>query len=398
LSLTATLRRLLGGERPPKARRWEIGGGSPTEYEWLEGDYRWFRQDELVRRCILVNAFFSTMASGFDTVLEASKPGINVRDYSFVKERIDEFNRRVNLDLALFIAQVKRSIYGRAGFEIVLRSDGSPSRLIPLRSESLKPRLDNSWNLIGFDYQGRKALYSPEEILYFVNLPLEADCLGLSDIEPIRAVCRARHELLREDFPEIIRTLWAPYIILRADTRGLAADEVDQVMAELAEVLKAGRSIVVNESVDAQVIPLTPDIRGLVELLDRLDQAIIANFAIPRLLLGRPVENRATAYAELEAYIHGPIAHIRRYLKREVERQWYYRWTKWILNEFGFEYEEPPVAVKHRWRPFRLRDLYEMMRGISLLWSRGEGPLAGRLEKVWELMGWDPSELEEEER
>ncbi len=393
MSLMAALKRLLGGDRPPKAERWGVGG---PIYEWLEGDYRWFRQDELVHRCILVNAFFSTMASGFDTVLEASRPGVDVADYRFVKERIDEFNRRVNLDLALFIAQVKRSIYGRAGFEIVLRADGSPSRLLPLRSESLRPRLDESWNLIGFDYQGRGGFYTPDEVLYFVNLPLEADMIGVSDIEPIRAVCRARHELLREDFPEIIRSLWAPYIILRADTRGLAADEVDRALEELVEVLEAGKSIVVNESVEAQVVPLSPDIRGLVELLDRLDQAIIANFAVPRLLLGRPVENRATAYAELEAYINGPIAHIRRYLKREVERQWYQRWTRWILSERGLDAESPPVMVKHRWRPLRLRDLYEVMRGVSLLWGRGEGPLAGRLEKVWELLGWDPSELGEE--
>ncbi|RJS86782.1 phage portal protein [Candidatus Bathyarchaeota archaeon] len=393
MSLMAALRRLLGGERPPKAGRWgvELHG-----YDWPEGDHRWFRQDELVRRCILVNAFFSTMASGFDTVLEASRPGVDVADYRFVKEEIDEFNRRVNLDLTLFIAQVKRSIYGRAGFEIVLRADGSPSRLLPLRSGSLRPRLDESWNLIGFDYQGRRGFYTPDEVLYFVNLPLEADLVGLSDIEPIRAVCKARHELLREDFPEIIRSLWAPYIILRADTRGLSADEVDRVLEELVEVLEAGKSIVVNESVEAQVVPLSPDIRGLVELLDRLDQAIIANFAVPRLLLGRPVENRATAYAELEAYIHGPIAHIRRYLKREVERQWYQRWTRWILGERGLDAENPPVVVKHRWRPLRLRDLYEVMRGVSLLWGRGEGPLAGRLEKVWELLGWDPSELGEE--
>ena len=393
MSLMAALKRLLGGERPPKAGRWgvELHG-----YDWPEGDHRWFRQDELVRRCILVNAFFSTMASGFDTVLEASRPGVDVADYRFVKEEIDEFNRRVNLDLTLFIAQVKRSIYGRAGFEIVLRADGSPSRLLPLRSGSLRPRLDESWNLIGFDYQGRRGFYTPDEVLYFVNLPLEADLVGLSDIEPIRAVCKARHELLREDFPEIIRSLWAPYIILRADTRGLSADEVDRVLEELVGVLEAGKSIVVNESVEAQVVPLSPDIRGLVELLDRLDQAIIANFAVPRLLLGRPVENRATAYAELEAYIHGPIAHIRRYLKREVERQWYQRWTRWILSERGLDAENPPVVVKHRWRPLRLRDLYEMMRGVSLLWGRGEGPLAGRLEKVWELLGWDPSELGEE--
>jgi hypothetical protein len=64
-----------------------------------------------------------------------------------------------------------------------------------------------------------------------------------------------------------------------------------------------------------------------------LEQAITANFGIPRFLLGRPIENRATAYAELEAYVAGPIAHIQRYLKREMERQWYDRWTAKILQD-----------------------------------------------------------------
>lgn len=112
MSLVTALSRLFGGERPPKAGRWGLRAPSSTSIRGLEGDYRWFREDELVRRCILVNAF-STMASGFDTFLEASGPGVEVDDYRFVKEGVDEFNRRVNLDLALFIAQVKRSIYGR---------------------------------------------------------------------------------------------------------------------------------------------------------------------------------------------------------------------------------------------------------------------------------------------
>ncbi len=43
----------------------------------------------------------------------------------------------------------------------------------------------------------------------------------------------------------------------------------------------------------------------------------------------------------------------------------------------------------------RVADVYEMAKAVSALWgSHGMGALSGRLDKAWEMMGWDPSELE----
>ena len=397
------MRRLLFGEaRKPKARR--LGESSTLTgrdyYAGMNEDYRWFRQDELVRRCITTNAFYATLTEGFETVLEPTSEDVDPEDYTYVKDTIDEYNRRINLDQVLFVAQVKRSIYGRAGFEIVLNDDESPAWLLSLQSARLKPRLNQSWELEAYQYEGRADFYAPGEVLYFTNLGLEADHDGLSDVEPVRSVCRARHELLREDFPEIARTLWAPYVVLQADTSGLSGEEADKVVEGLAEVARAGKSIAVNESVKATVVDLSPDVEGLSKLLGHLEQAITGNFGTPRFLIGRPIENRATAYAELEAYVQGPVASAQRYLKREIERQWYDRWTLKALEDEGErvpEGGEPPVRVKHRWSPVRTSDVYEMAKAVAVLWSAGNGALAGRLEKAWELMGWDPTELEEEE-
>lgn len=98
------------------------------------------------------------------------------------------------MDLALFVAQVKRSVYGKAGFEIVLDENETPSRLISLQSDRLKPNVSEDWELAGFRYEGRDGFYQPEEVLYFVNLPLEADHEGLSDIEADVDTCQARHD------------------------------------------------------------------------------------------------------------------------------------------------------------------------------------------------------------
>ena len=285
LGLIPWARRLLLGEaRPPKAKRYGPTSTRTTStyYEGMPEGYRWFRRDELLRKCVVTNAYFATMSAGFETVLEATGDA-DPEDYAFVKERVDEFNKRVNMDLILFVAQVKRSIHGKAGFEIVLDGDRDPSRLISLQSDRLKPNVSKDWRLTGFRYEGRDGFYDPEEVLYFVNLQLEADYEGLGDVEPVVNICRARYELLGENFPEIVRTLWAPYVVLRADTAGLSKEDADRAVDDLADVVRAGKSIAVNESVEADVVDHTPDISGLCELLDRLDQAINANFGTPPL-------------------------------------------------------------------------------------------------------------------
>ena len=109
--LAPILRRMLrGAVHPPKAKR-HHEASTPTAssyYEGMHGDYRWFRQDELVRRCVLVNAFFATMASGFETVLEATREGVDAGDYAYVKKRVDQANKAVNLDQALFVGVLQR--------------------------------------------------------------------------------------------------------------------------------------------------------------------------------------------------------------------------------------------------------------------------------------------------
>ena len=401
--LVPAFRRFLYGEaRGPKAKRYgeTTTPTTSTYYEGMPQDYRWFRQDELIRKCVVTNSYFATMTAGFETILEATQEDVDPEDYAFVKEGIDEFNKRVNMDLVLFAAQIKRSVYGKTGFEIVLEENDTPAWLLSLQSTKLKPNVNEDWELTGFKYEGRDGFYDPDEVLYFVNLGLEADHEGLSDVESVRSVCQARHDLLRENFPEIVRTVWAPYTILQADTSGLSKEEADKAIIDLAEVARAGKSIAVNESVTPTVVDMTPDIKGLCDLLEKLEQAIIGNFGTPRFLLGKPIENRATAYAELEAYVQGPITHIQRYFKREIERQWYDRWTRKILEDEDKkvpEGEDPPVLVKHRWNPVRVTDVYEMAKAVAVLHGRGTGPIGQRLEKAWEMMGWDPAELEEEE-
>jgi hypothetical protein len=100
-------RLILGSARSPKAKRYHETTTPTTSvyYEGMHGDYRWFRQDELVRRCVLVNAFFATMAVGFETVLEAAR-------YRDEKAGYDAYIIRQWLEPKLVLSDAIRELTG----------------------------------------------------------------------------------------------------------------------------------------------------------------------------------------------------------------------------------------------------------------------------------------------
>lgn len=375
-------------------------------YEGMHKYYRWFRQDEMVRRCLVVNAYFATLTAGFETELEAvgdlsdAEKERVVEKYGYVKEFVDEINKQVNLDSILFVSQIKRSIYGNAAWEIVTEKDGkTPAWLLSLESERIKPEIDeDTWELLSYKINNVPA-YEPEKVLYFTNMQLESDKVGLSDIEPVVDVLQCRHYLLREDFKHIVKRFWAPYVLLEADTAGFKTKaDKEQFVEDLSAKAKSGESLAFNASVKAQVVDFNINFGGLVQLMDKLEETVMRQFGTPRMLVGKAPENRATAYAELEAFVGGIITSIQRYFKRELERQWYDRLTALVLAKHKENVKEPPVLVKHVWKPVRTADVYQMASAVTALYGQGLGILAGREDIAAAMMGWDKERFKEEEQ
>jgi hypothetical protein len=129
-------------------------------------------------------------------------------------------------------------------------------------------------------------------------------------------------------------------------------------------------------------------------LMDKLDHIIIRNFATPRFLLNEPQVNRATAYAEFEAYISGKIAEIQRYFKRALEAQWYDRLVKLALKANGYV-GDVPVRVKHRWNTIRSSDYNDLVNAVNVLYGQGFGLLGEHPDLCFDMLGLDKSVLEE---
>jgi hypothetical protein len=316
--------------------------------------------------------------------------------YKYVKEYVDKINRQVNLDKNLFVTQIKRCIYGKAAFEIIYDTKGHPSWLLSLQSTQIKPDIEPSdWKLKQFKYNGQTDL-TIEETLYFLNLDLENNYEGLSDIEPIIHVCEARHDLMKYDLRKITKRAWAPFNILQADTNGMDDNEEDEFLQNLCNSAEAGESMGINKSVTATVIDPKINFTGLIALMDKLEDIIISAFGIPKFLLGRPIENRATAYAELEAYVSGPINNIQRQLKRDLESQWYPALVIKALAE-NHVTGDAPVRVKHNWKRIRTDDVYAMAAAVSSLYNNSIGILGSFPDIGFDMMGWDKKRLQEEQ-
>ncbi|MGC8850202.1 MAG: phage portal protein, partial [Candidatus Bathyarchaeia archaeon] len=365
-----------------------------TAYSGVDKYYREYRRDSLVRGCIDVLASFST-GRGFNIYAEPVDPGESPEEYRDLIAYVNEVNRRVNLDGVLHKTVIKAEIYGKAAFEIV-RDEGSgePLELLPLDSTRIKPEIDEeTWQLKSFKYGAMSGFYQPEEVLYFAYNVLEADLEGLSSIEPVLDALETRRILLSEALKEAARVLWAGIGIHQVDTSGLTDEEAQAALEAHVRQIKPGKHIVTNQKISVQMVDLKPDLEKLIAELEYLDQEIIGNFRVPRFLIGREKQfNRATAYAELEAFVNGPIADIQRWLRREIERQWYTPLTRLYLK-LGPE-ESLPVKVKHKWNPISTADYTELADAVAKLYGQGLGVVTRK--KAYEMLGFDPSELEEE--
>lgn len=283
---------------------------SDSFYKGLDDFYREYRRNFLVRGAVNARAFWVTK-EGFETVVEPvgkEKPAQSKMDE--LKAYVDRINAQVNLDSRLRLGLMKAMIWGKAGFEIEFQKQDAPwaagnepVRLHSLKSTSLIPEVDlNAWKLTSFEYDGKKAFYDPEEVLYFTRNEMDDDWQGLSDIEPVLAESTMDDRIIREDLLEAATTLWAGVgtILLdleKAAKAGITDDkDIDQIESDMRDELKPGKWLVADDLWKIDVHDLKPDLRQLLDVSDKLERRILGNIQVPRFMLNIEKElNRATS-------------------------------------------------------------------------------------------------------
>ena len=383
---------------------------SESSYRGMDDHYREYRRNFLVRGAINARAFWTTK-EGFETVVEpVGKENPAQSKMDELKAYVDRVNTKTNLDNRLRLALIKSMIWGKAGFEVEFQKQDAPwlagnepVRLNSLKSTLLLPEVDlESWKLTGFEYDGKKNFYDPEEVLFFVRGEMDDDWQGLSDVEPVLAESTMDDRIIREDLLEACTTLWAGVgtILLdleKAAKAGITSDsDIDQIESDMRDELKPGKWLVADDLWKIDVHDMKPDLRQLLDVSDKLERRILGNLQVPRFILNIEKElNRATAYAELEAFVEGAVTDDQRWLKRIIESQWYAPLTRQLLQLKPED--SPPMRVVHRWRQIRILDWLAMLDAGTKAYAEGTGPIDRA--KFYELMRdgqatkFDPEEL-----
>ena len=344
----------------PKVKRseWETGGLYSSS---TLGDYlKYYETISLVRQCINLRASFAT-SKGFFVEIQPLD-GDDPEEFAEVKKKIDEMNRKVNLDEIVYIAEIKREVFGYAGFEIV-KAKKEPVKLNPLQSTLLEPNLDEDWNLDYYIYDNNEEnQLKPEDIFFVGNDRLEGDPRGLSMIQPIVPAIKQKMEL-DEDVLAAAMRMWAPFVIAQVDTSMMTEAEEETKLNEIKNAIEPGVSLVTNKSIEFQVVHMTPDLQSLMLTRQSVDEEILGNFQIPKPLVSREKSlNRASLEYSLKALREAVINRVQRTLKREIERQLYDP----IVASMGLS---DKVRIKHTWKPVSIQDFVDMSKPVNDLYA-----------------------------
>jgi len=344
--------------------------------------WEYYKSTGVLRKCINMVANFTTRA-GFETTVRClnEKDDPEKEEYQNVKRQIDELNRVVNMDEVLKITQLKRQIYGNAGWQIDGTKLLKTRRLIPLHSAYIYPQLDTKGDFTHIKYAYVKGnVIKTDRLLYFVNDQIENSVSALNGVSAIRSIERniKIKKNLERDLLYAARSLWAPIVIYSADMRGLTPSEQSTLKTDLKEDLRPGAIVVTNRQVESNVVQYNPDLNNLIRAMEKQDEEIIGNFGIPKALLSREkTMARATLEFSIRAFYESTIAAEQMYLKRQLERQWYDP----IVEELGYA---DKIRIRHEWKPI-LDPQSDLI--IALVRAYDAGVIGG--DEFFRRLGWE---------
>jgi hypothetical protein len=282
----------------------------------------------------------------------------NNEDYLNMLEEI--MNRDDELDM------VQRQIaliasgnaFGRAVQVRQYDGEGFPIRNIPLASARLgRVWVDKkTWKFLGVEYKdyvkNKRILLAKDIIHYEVDdwhITPNGLYYGLSTAENVIAIGERNRVANETSMPEIIKSLWAPIMLVKATGPRSAAK-----MREMVANFKRGKTIFYNDDIEITVIPLTHDLEKLNLVTKDGEKAILRAFTVP---IGTAFEddpNRATLEKSLEQWYNGPLKFKRSQLDEVMWKQHYRP-----------QVEKMMVAGEQI--PFRIETQFENIRTDSFL-------------------------------
>jgi hypothetical protein len=213
------------------------------------------------------------------------------------------------------------------------------------------PNLRNTWKFLGVHYLDIAATGQPgyandflsrEQIIYFANkdwhISPGALYYGLSDLETVVDGSEAKRIGKQEDIKEIMKSNWAPYLIIKF----LNPSITTQQMQEVIDALQPGLPTATKQDVEATVHQMAGEIDKIPNVIDFLNQETIRDMGVPSFIVGyEQIANYANSQQILLALKEIELEAERTWLSNIIERQWLNRYFYKIL---GLTQDDEPEA------------------------------------------------------
>lgn len=248
--------------------------------------------------------------------------------------------------------------FGRSVLVRQYDKEGFPMRYIPLASARLgRVWVDRrDWKFLGVEYKdytrNKRILLAKDIIHYEVDdwhITPNSLYHGMATAENVIAIGERNRVANETSMPEIIKSLWAPIMLVRTQGPRSAAK-----MREIISNFKRGKTIFYNDDIEITVIPLTHDLEKLNLVTKDGEKAIMRAFTVPIGLAFEDDPNRATLEKSLQAWYDGPLKFKRSQFDQVMWKQHYKPQVERMM----------PVGQPI---PFRIETQFENIRTDSFL-------------------------------
>jgi len=302
--------------------------------------------------------------------------------YEEARKQVQKLVIKPNIDFhnKLEAAVIQSKVYGRSAIEMAgMDADGMPQALHVLNSKRLgQVEIDPiTWEFLGIHYldlqkgpTGMDDMLDAETLIYFANRDYHVSpgslYYGLSELEGVVDGSDSKRIAKQEDIKEIMKSNWAPFLILKFSNPNISV----QQMQEVVNGLSPGQPFGHKQDMETTKIDLQSDLQKMTDAVDFLNREGLRELGVPAFVSGyEQIANYANSQQVLLSYKEIELEADRTWISGVVEPQ--------FLNKLFYRFldidptrDEPEVKLKYTYGDISFETDLDKTNSALLLYDR----------------------------
>ena len=321
----------------------------------------------------------------------------NNKKYQDARKEIQKLHIKpsVNFHTNLKAVVIQAKVYGRSAIEEVGTDDkGLPEALHVLNSKRLaQVEIEPStWKFLGVHYldiqkgpSGMEDVLPAEDLIYFANRDFHVSpgslYYGLSELEGVVDGSDSKRIAKQEDIKEIMKSNWAPFLILKFSNPNISIQQMQEVVNGMAPGLPFAH----KQDIQTEIVNLQGDLKNITDSVDFLNRESLRELGVPAFIAGyEQIANYANSQQVLLAYKEIELEADRTSIQDVIQYQWLNK-LFYMLLDIDPEKDDPEVKLKYEFGDVSFETTLDKTNAALLLFDRQL--ISG--EKVLKIAGYE---------